>query len=90
MVHFLWEVGDWFTKWKEGGGGGGGGGGCYSFAHQLFFLLDSQVIRIFCLKNNLNILRAVTYVIHGWMYFRAARDQQGNCWLAIFLETTAG
>ena len=25
MVHFLWKVGDWFAKWKEGGGGGGGG-----------------------------------------------------------------
>ena len=38
---------------------GGGGGGA---RHGLFFVLDSQVIRIFRLKNCLIILRAVTYV----------------------------
>ena len=72
---------------RKGGGGGGGGGGAFSFA--LFFLLDRQVIRIFRLNNRLIILRAVTYVIHGRMYFRAARDQSGNYWLKIFLETVA-
>ena len=35
---------------RNGRGGGGGGGGA-SFAHQPFFLLDSQVIQIFRLKN---------------------------------------
>ena len=58
MVHFLWKVGDWFAKWKEGrGGGGGGGGGGAAFTCQgLFFILDSQVIQIFRL-NRLIILR---------------------------------
>ena len=37
MVHFLWKVGDWFSKL-------GGGGGVVSYACQS--LLDSQVIRI--------------------------------------------
>ena len=45
-----------------------------SFACQLFFLLDSQVIRIFRLKNRMIILRAVTYVIRGRMCFRAAME----------------
>ena len=37
---------------EKGGGGGGGGGGCTaSFVCQgMFFLLDSQVIRIFRLR----------------------------------------
>ena len=61
-----------------------------SFAHQSFFLLDRQVIRIFHLKNCLIILRAVTYVIRGRMCSRAARDQPGNYWIAIFLETAVG
>ena len=64
MVHLLWQVSDRFPKWK---------GGDASFAHQPFFLLDSQVIRIFCLKSRLIILRAVTYVIRGRMCYRAAR-----------------
>ena len=81
MVHFLWKVGDWFLKWKGGGA---------SFARYPFFLLDSQVIRIFCLKNRLIILRTVTYMIRGRMCFRATRDQLRNYWLTIFLETTAG
>ena len=55
----------------------------------LFFLLDSQVIRIFRLKNRLIILSAVTYVIRGKMYFRVARDQPGNYWMTIFLEMVA-
>ena len=38
-----------------------------SFTRQLSFLLDSQVIRIFHLKDHLIILRAVTYVIRGRM-----------------------
>ena len=61
-----------------------------SFACQPFFLLDSQVIRVFRLKDRLIILRVVTYVIRGRMCSRAARDQTGNYWLAIFLETVAG
>ena len=69
MIHFLWKVGDWFAKWERG----------TLFERQgLFFLLDNQFIRIFLLKNRLIILRAVTYVIHGRMCFRAAMDQQGN------------
>ena len=69
MVHFLWKVGDWFPKWKGRGA---------SFALQLFFLLDSQVIQIFRPKNCLIILRTVTYVIRGKMCFRAAMDHLGN------------
>ena len=45
-----------------------------SFERQPFFLLDSQVILIFLLKNRLIILRAVMYVIHGRMCSRATRD----------------
>ena len=55
-----------------------GRGGGASFAHYPFFLLDSQVIRIFSLKNRLIILRAVSYVIRGRICFRVARDQPGN------------
>ena len=81
MVHFfLWKVGSWFPKWKEGDA---------SFARQQFFLLDCQVIRIFCFKNLFIILKIVTYVICGRMCFQAARDRLGNYWLAIFLETAA-
>ena len=69
MIHFLWKMGDWFPKLKGRGA---------SFERQSFFLLDSQVIRIFRLKNRLIILRTVTYVIHGRMCFRSARDQLGN------------
>ena len=73
MINFLWKMGDWFVKWKEWGGGGA------SFVRQgLFFLLDSQVIWIFRLKNRLIILRAVTFVIRGRMCFRAVRDQPRN------------
>ena len=39
-----------------------------------FFLLNNRVIRIFCLKNCLTILRAVTYLIRGRMCSRAAKD----------------
>ena len=74
------KSGDWFPKWKEGG---------VSFAHQPFFVLDSQVIRIFRLKNRLIILRAVTYVIRRRICSRVARDQPGNYWLAIILEMAA-
>ena len=81
MVHLLWKVSNRFPKWK---------GGDALFARQPFFLLDSQIIRIFCPKNRLIILRAVTYVIRGRMCYRAARDQSGNYWLAIFLETAVG
>ena len=69
MIHFLGKVGDWFPKWKGGGA---------SFTRQPFFLLDSQVIRIFRLKNRLIILRMVTYMICGRMCFRVARDHLRN------------
>ena len=61
------------------------GGGGFIRA-QPFFLLDSQVIRIFHLKNRLIILRAVSYVIRRRICFQAARDHPGNYWMAIFLE----
>ena len=80
MVHFLWKVGDRFSKWMGGG---------TSFARQPFFLLDSQVFLIFRLKNHLIILRAVTYVIRVMMCFRVASNQSGNYLLAIFLEKAA-
>ena len=60
-----------------------------SFAQQPFFLLGSQVIRIFRLKDRLIILRVVMYVIRGRMCSQVARDQPGNYWLAIFLEMAA-
>ena len=44
------------------------GGGALFARQGLFFLLDSQVIRIFCLKNRLIILRAVTYVMGGSVF----------------------
>ena len=66
------------------------GGGGALFARHPFFLLDSQVIRIFRLKNRLIILRTVTYMIRGRICFRTARDQPENYWLTIFLETVAG
>ena len=69
MIHFLGKVGDWFPKWKGGGA---------SFTRQPFFLLDSQVIRIFRLKNRLIILRMITYMICGRMCFRVARDHLRN------------
>ena len=81
MVHFLWKVGDWFPKWK---------GEAFHLRISRFSLLDSQVIRIFCLKDRLIILMAVMYVIRGRMCSRATGDQSGNYWLAIFLETVAG
>ena len=61
-----------------------------SFARQPFFHLDSQVVRIFRLKDCLIILRAVMYMVCGRMCSRVARDQPGNYWLAIFLETIVG
>ena len=56
MIHFYgkWVIG--FRNGREEGA---------SFVRQPFFLLDSQVIRTFRLKNRLIILRAVTYVVHG-------------------------
>ena len=75
-----------FQNW--GGGGGGGGGGCASFAPQP--LLDSQVIRIFRLKNHFIIVRAVTYVIRERMCFQAAMSHFGNYWLVIFSEMATG
>ena len=61
-----------------------------SFTRHPFFLLDSQVIQIFRLKNCLIILRAVTYEIHGMMCFQVAINKPGNYWLTIFMETVAG
>ena len=87
----MYEGGGWSTfygKWVIGLRNGKGGA---SFTNQgLFFLLDSQVIQIFRLKNRLIILRVVRYVIRGRMCFRAAKDRPGNYWLTIFLETAAG
>ena len=73
MVNFLWQVGDWFAKWK------GGAGGALFACQDLFFLLDSQVIRISRLKNRLIIrlrmrfmgrcvfeLRGINWKIIGW------------------------
>ena len=57
-----------------------------SFTHQPFFLLDSQVVRIFHLKDRLIILRAVMYVVCGRMCSSSVRDQSGSHWLSIFLE----
>ena len=59
-------------------------GGASFVRRDLLFLLDSEVIRIFCLNNRLTILRAVMYVIRGMMCFQVTRDQSGNYWLAIF------
>ena len=56
MNHFLWKVADWFPKYK--------GGGRFICASTVF-LLVSQVIRTFRLKDCLIILRAVTYVVRG-------------------------
>ena len=61
-----------------------------SFACQPFFLLNSQVVRIFRLKDRLIILRVVAYVVCGRMCSQAARDQSRNYWLIIFLETAVG
>ena len=61
-----------------------------SFARQPFFLLNSQVVRIFRLKDRLIILKVVAYVVCGRMCSHAARDQSRNYWLIIFLETIAG
>ena len=77
---FLWKVSDWFSKWK---------GGDASFACQSFFILDSQVIQIFRLKNRLITLRAVTYMVREKMCFRYANYQSGNYWLANFFVIAA-
>ena len=44
----------------------------------LFFLLDSQVIRIFRLKNRLIILSAVTYVISWEDVFSSCEGSAGK------------
>ena len=75
MIHFLWEVGDWFLKWKEAGA---------SLALQSFFLLDNQVVRVFRLKDRLIILRAVTYEVCGRICSQVARNQPGIHWPTIF------
>ena len=49
-----------------------------SLARQSFFLLDNQVVRVFRLKDQLIILRAVTYEVCGRICFQVARDQPGN------------
>ena len=61
-----------------------------SFVRQPFFLLNSQVVRIFRLKDRLIILKVVAYVVCGRMCSYPARDQSRNYWLIIFLETIAG
>ena len=49
-----------------------------SFVHQSFFLLDNQVIRVFCLKDRLIILRAVMYKVCGKICYQVARNQSRN------------
>ena len=61
-----------------------------SLARQPFFLLDNQVVRVFCLKERLIILRAVTYEVCGRICSQVVRDQLGNHWSSIFLEMIAG
>ena len=61
-----------------------------SLALQLFFLLDNQVVRVFRLKDRFIILRAVTNEFCGRICSQFVKDQQGNYWLAMFLEMVAG
>ena len=61
-----------------------------SLAHQPFFLLDNQVVRVFHLKDRLIILRAITYEVYGRICSQVVRDRLGNNWLAIFLKMVAG
>ena len=61
-----------------------------SLAHQLFFLLDNQVVRVFRLKDRLNILWAVTYEVCGRICSPVARNQPGNHWQTILLKMVVG
>ena len=56
-----------------------------SLVRQPFFLLDNQDVRVFCLKDRLIILRAVTYEVCGRICSQVARNQPGNHWLTIFI-----
>ena len=56
---------------------------------QPFFLLDNQVVRIFCLKDRLIILRAVMYEVYGMICSQVARNQSGNHWPTNFLKMAA-
>ena len=47
-------------------------------AHQLFFLLYNQVVRVFRLKDRLIILRAVMYEVCGRICFQVIRNQSRN------------
>ena len=59
-------------------------------ARQPFSLLDNQVVRVFHLKDRLNILRAVTYEVCGRICSQVARNQPGNHWPTIFLKMAVG
>ena len=59
----------WFPSETEGEGGA-------LFArYNMFFPLDSQIVRIFCLMKRFTVLMVVTYVIHGWILVQAERGQ---------------
>ena len=36
--------------------------------YDMLFPLDSQIACIFCFKIRLTVIRAVTYVTHGWFF----------------------
>ena len=52
--------------------------------YDLFFPLDSQVIRIFYPKKCLAALKVVTCVTHGWILVQAERGQP-----TVFLKMVA-
>ena len=53
--------------------------------YDLHFPLDSQVVRIFCLKKCLTALREVTCVTHGWILVQVERGKP-----AAFLNMVVG
>ena len=52
-----------------------GEGGALFSRYDMFFPLDSQVTRIFCLKKRLTALKVVMCVTHGWILVQAKRGQ---------------
>ena len=52
--------------------------------YDMFFLLNSQVARIFCPKKCLTALKVVTCVTHGWIFVQAEVGQS-----AAFLKMIA-
>ena len=75
MVRFSWEVDDFFLKRK----------GKVALCYDLFFLLYSQAIRIFCPTKCLTALGVVTCVTHGWILV-----QVEICQPNAFLKMVAG